>query len=139
MFNPCAFNANIEPVAHLAFVLGVEFAAQECGDVIGLDGVDRRPAQVTVDRRQFRLTLEYNLGGVLALIHAPVIGPAEGAMNRAEPARKLIQPLMQTLDLQSVGDLLSARPVGDFSKSIIDEPEGNLPFAQYTGQPVCGC
>src|ERR1035437_3490344 len=122
VFDPRALYAYVEAVAHLALILSVEFAAQESGNVFGLHGVDRRPAQVAVERRQLRLAFENNVGGILALIHAPVIDDTEAAMNRAEPACKTVQSLVQPLDLQRVGAVLRPRPVGDFSKGIIDEP-----------------
>src|SRR5215831_7464515 len=52
---PLTRNSPCEAVAELALVFDVELAAEERGDVVGLDGVDRRPGQVAVDRREIRL------------------------------------------------------------------------------------
>jgi len=68
--------------------------------------VDRRPGQVAVDGRQIRLPPENDVGGIFALVHAPVIGHPKLPVNRTEAACHLIQPMVKPLDLQPVGDLL---------------------------------
>ena len=113
-----------------------QLAAQKRGDVVGLDGVDRRPGQVAVDRRQIRLPPENDVGGVLALVHAPVIGHAKIPVNRTEAAGHLVQPTVESLDLQAVGDLLRALPVGDIHERIVDQLEVDLALSQQAGQPA---
>ncbi len=126
----------IEPVAHLALILHAELAAQKGGDVVGLNGVNGSAGQVAVDGRQIGLPPEHDVGGILALVHAPVVSDAKGAMNRTEAAGELVQLAMQPFDLQAVGDLLGARPVGDLHESVVQQGEVDLAPAQYAGQPV---
>ena len=92
--------------------------------------------QVAIDGRQIRLAPEDDVGGVFALVHAPVVGHAEILVNRTKAAGHLVESMVQTLYLQSVGDLLSAPPVGDFHESIVDQPEVDLAPAQQAGQPI---
>ncbi|MCZ2074887.1 MAG: hypothetical protein LC130_07785 [Bryobacterales bacterium] len=136
VFDPGALNANVKPVAHLTFVLGVELAAQEGGDVVRLDRVDCGPRQVAVDGSQIGLPPEDDVGGVLALVHAPVIGHAESAVNRAIGLGKLVQLAVQSLDLPAVGDLLGSCPIRNFDKRVVDEFIADLLLAQPGGQPI---
>src|SRR3954447_17602551 len=57
----------------------------------GLDGVNSGARQVLVDSLQVRLLAENDIGGVLALVGAPVISSREIAINRTVPTRELIQ------------------------------------------------
>ncbi len=136
MFDPRAFDADVETVAHLALVAGVQLAAQERGDVVGLDGVDGRPGQVAVNGRQIRLPPENDVGGVLTLVHAPVVSHPKIPMNRTEAERHFVQPTVQSLDLQSVGDLLRTRPIGEIHERLVDQLEVDLALAQDAGQPT---
>src|SRR4051794_29097510 len=85
MLDPRPFDANVETVPHFAFELGAEFAAEERCDVVGLDGVNSGARQVLVDSLQVRLFAENDIGGVLALVGAPVISRREIAINRTVP------------------------------------------------------
>src|SRR3954471_14998894 len=82
MLNPRPFDANVETVPHFAFELGAEFAAEERCAVVGLDGVNSGARQVLVDSLQVRLFAENDIGGVLALVCAPVISSCKIAINR---------------------------------------------------------
>ncbi len=70
--------------------LCVELAPQKGGDVVWFDGVNRGAGQVVIDGCQVPLPFKYNVGGVLALIHTPVIGHAERPMDRAVGAGQLV-------------------------------------------------
>jgi len=72
VFDPRAFDADVETVAHFPLVLGVQLAPQKCGDVVGLDRMNRCPGQVAIDGRHIRLPPEDDVGGIFALIHTPV-------------------------------------------------------------------
>src|SRR3954468_1110913 len=82
MLDPRSFDANVETVPHLAFEPGAELAAVKSCDVVGLDVVNIGSRQVLVDSRQVRLFAENDIGGVLALVCAPVISSREIAINR---------------------------------------------------------
>lgn len=98
--------------------------------------MDRRPGQGAVDRRQVGLPLEHDIGGVLALIHAPVILDAEVAMDGAVGAGKLVELAVETFHLQAVGQLLRPLPIGDLDEAIVHEFVRNVPPAQLGSQPV---
>ena len=98
VFDPRSFDAGVKAIAHLALELWHEFLAQEGGDVIGLDGVDCRAAEVLIDRFEVGLLAEDDIGRVFTLVHAPVISHAEGTMNGTEATREHVQPAVQPLD-----------------------------------------
>ena len=52
VFDPRPFNADVETVAYLAFVLRVELAPEKRGDVIRFDGMNRSARQIFIDRLQ---------------------------------------------------------------------------------------
>ena len=83
VFDPRAFDADIESVSHLAFKLRAQFAAGESGDVVRLHRMDRRARQIFIDCPQVRLFAENDVGGVFALIHAPVVSAGEVLVDRA--------------------------------------------------------
>src|SRR5438270_1463976 len=130
------FDANVETVPHFAFEPGAELAAEKRCDVVGLDGVNSGARQVIVDSLQVRLFAENDIGGVLALVCAPVISSREIAINRTVPTRELVQLSMHALGCPSVGDPLGAWPVRDFDKGVVDEPIFDTLLTQLTGQPV---
>ena|SRR5438128_294550 len=67
VFDPRPFNADVETVAYLAFVLRVELAPEKRGDVIRFDGMNRSARQIFIDRLQIGLFTEDDVGGVFAL------------------------------------------------------------------------
>src|SRR3954462_8019888 len=52
VFDPRPFNADVETVAYLAFVLRVELAPEKRGDVIRFDGMNRSARRIFIDRRR---------------------------------------------------------------------------------------
>jgi len=83
VFDPRSFNADVETVAHFTFELRAELAPEERGDVVRLYCMNRRARQVFIDRLQIRLFAEDDVGGVFALVHAPVVSGGEVAIDRA--------------------------------------------------------
>src|SRR3954451_20427657 len=136
MLDPHSFYANVEAVPHFAFELRAELAAEKGCDVVGLDGVNSGAHQVLVYGLQVRLLAENDIGGVLALVCAPVISSCEIAINRTVPARELVQLSVDTFGCPSIGDPLGAWPVRDFDKGVVDEPIFDTLLTQLTGQPV---
>src|SRR5262249_7544352 len=124
--NPLDLIAPCEAVAYFPFVLDVELAANASSNVVGFDGVDRRPGQVAVDRREIRLLTEHHVGGVFALVHVPVVGDAKVPVDRTEAVCHLIQPAVQPLDLQPVGDVLRSLPVGDLDERVVDQAKTDV-------------
>src|SRR3954454_17198268 len=136
MLDPRPFDANVETVPHFAFELGAEFAAENRCDVVGLDGVNSGARQVLVHSLQVRLFAENDIGGVLALVCAPVISSREIAINRTVPARELVQLSVDTFGCPSIGDPLGAWPVRDLNKGVVDEPIFDSLLTDSTGLPV---
>src|SRR4051812_13556399 len=85
MLDPRPLDANVETVPHFAFEPGAELAAEKRCDVVGLDGVNSGARQVLVDNLQVRLLAENDIGGVLALVCAPVISSREIAITGQYP------------------------------------------------------
>src|SRR3990172_5814836 len=81
-----AFNADVEAVTHFVLIVAVELAAQERGDVVGLDGVNGGSGEIVVNGGQVGLPLEDHIGGVLGLVHTPIINDSEMLEDRTETA-----------------------------------------------------
>lgn len=136
VLNARAFDAHVKAVAHLALIADVQFAPQESGDVIGLDGVDGGAAEVLIQGLMVGLFAEDDVGRGFALVHASVIADAQTAMHRTEATGELIQLAMQFLDAQLVGQQLRPLPVGDAGEDVIHHSEIDLQFAQPRSQPL---
>jgi hypothetical protein len=54
VFDPRAFDAHVESVAHLPLVIARQFLPQKRGHVVGLDGVDSRAREVPIKHCQIR-------------------------------------------------------------------------------------
>jgi hypothetical protein len=92
--------------------------AEEGGDIVGLDCVNGRSEQVVVERSQIFCAAEDDVGGVLGLKDAPVIA-AEGLEIRKVPRDDGIEPRMQLLHHQPVGELLGFLPVVDRGECVV--------------------
>jgi hypothetical protein len=118
MFDPRAFDADVVAVAGLAFKLRAELFAQQRGDVVRLHRMNGRPGQGIVNHRQVGLPLEHDVGGVLALIDAPVILDAEVTVDRTAGAGQWVQFAVKPFDLQPVGQPLRSVPIGDLHEGM---------------------
>ncbi len=136
VFNPRAFDADVESVFHLAFVLRAELAPQESSDVVRFDRVHRRARQVFVNGPEIGLFAEHDVGGVLALIHAPVLTGREVPQDGTVTACELIQPSVDPLRFPAIGDALCPLPVRDVGEGVVGHSIVDAEFAQLTGQPV---
>ena len=94
MFDTGAFDSDVETVAHFILVIGVEFAAEKRGDVIGLDGMNRRAGEIGVNGPKIGLSVEHHIGGVFALVQTPVIHEIEvfddGAILTGKPIQYFV-------------------------------------------------
>ncbi len=113
VFDPRAFDADVETVSHFALELGAELASEESGDVVRLDGVNRRTRQIFVYGLQVGLLKEDYIGGILALIHAPVVSGGKVLIDRTALPCKLIESGVDPFGFPAVGDTLRPRPVRD--------------------------
>src|SRR5438105_6735412 len=77
-----------------------------------------------------------NVSGIFALVYAPVVGHPKIPVNGIEAVCHLIQPMVESLHLQSVDDLLGPLPIGDVHERIVDQLVVNLALAEDAGQPT---
>ncbi len=136
VFDAGALNADVEAVPHFVLIVTVEFVAEEGGDVFRFYGVDCCACQGVINGGQIGLLFEDDVGGVLNLINAPMIGESKMLVDGTEPAGKFIQLPMETASLPAIGELLSPFPIANFGKSVVDEFVGDLFAAQLHGQPA---
>ena len=136
MFDPRPFDADVEAIAHLTFVLRAELAAEECGDVVRPNGVNRRARQVFVDRLQIGLLAEDDIGGIFTLIHAPVVSSGEVPIDRATLPGEIVPPRMDALGLPGVGNVLRPRPVRDVREGVVGHAVVDTESAQLACQSV---
>src|SRR6202050_3984116 len=111
MFDSRPFDADVETVPHLVFVLRGELAAEEGGDVVRLHRVNRRARQILVNGLQVGLLTENDIRGVFALIYAPVISGGEVSIDRTTEPGQFIQPRVHAFRFPAVGDALCPWPV----------------------------
>jgi len=131
-----AFNANVEAIPHFVLIVAVEFASEEGGDVVGFDRMDRRSCQVIVNGRQIRLSFENNVGGVLGLIDAPMIGEPKMLVDGTETPGKFVEFPMKAASLPAVGNLLRPFPIGDLGECVVHQFECDSFALQLQGQPA---
>jgi hypothetical protein len=86
VFDTGAFNADIEAVTHFVLLVAVKLAAEERGDVVGLDGVNGGSGEIVVNGSQVGLASEDHIGGVLGLVDAPVIDNCKMFKDRTKTA-----------------------------------------------------
>ena len=135
MFDPRAFDARVKPVTELVLVIAVELAPKEGGHVLCLDGVNGGAREPLVDSPEVRLAPEDDVGGILGLVDAPMIGHPQVVNRRTIAADKGLQLAVQRLNLHVVGDTLSLGKITDGSKGVVGQAIRNLAFAQLCSEP----
>src|ERR1017187_4164063 len=105
---------NVEPVAHLVLELWDQLLAQERGDVVRFDSMDRGAGEVAVDRLQLGLPAKDDVGGELPLVQAPVT----------------------PLGLPSIRDALPMCPFGVLDYRVVDQAIVDMALFQLRGRPV---
>jgi len=101
--------------------------------------MNRRARQVLIDRLQIRLLAEDDVGGVFALVHAPVVSGGEVAIDRAAPPRELVKPGVNPFGFPSVGDALRFLPVSNMAEGVVSHSIVDAQPAQLACQPVMTC
>ena len=84
--------------------------------------MNRGAGQVPVNGLQCRLFFEDDVGGVLALVHAPVVAVGEIAVDRTAQPCQFIQSLVDSLCLPAIGDGLCLFPVSDVREGVVGHP-----------------
>ncbi len=67
VFDPRAFDADVESIPHFTLVVSRQFLSQEGGNMVWLHGVDGCAGKVCVDRLEIRLPPEHHVRGVCAI------------------------------------------------------------------------
>ena len=136
MFDPRSFDADIETIAHLAFKLRGELLPEKRRDVIRLDRMNRGACQIPVDGLQIGLPAENNVGGVFALVHAPVVAGGEITIDRTAQARQFVQPFVDSFRFPAVGDGVCLFPVPDVCEGVVGDSVLDPGLTQAARQPV---
>jgi hypothetical protein len=126
----------LKTVTHFVFELQAELPPEESGNVVRLHGMNRRARQVLIDRLQIRLPAEDDVGGVLTLVHTPVVSGGEVPIDRAAAPGELVEPGMDSFGFPSVGDALSPLPVRNVAERIVGHSIVDAQLAQLACQPV---
>jgi hypothetical protein len=73
-----------------------ELTSEECGDPVGLHGVNGCSGDGFIDRTQISLPFEHNISSVLDLHEAPVIGHVKLFDHRTVESGIFIKAMMTT-------------------------------------------
>src|SRR5579875_2535161 len=136
VFDPRAFDAGVEPVAHLPLVERAELATQEGGEVVGLGGVDGGAREMAINRLQVFTAAEDQVGRELDLIQTPVIAHLERADHRTIALRPLVQLAVQPRHRPGVSDFLRALEIFDLDESVVPSGVADLLALETAGQAV---
>ena len=80
---------------HFLAQLRRDLAAEERGDLLGLDAEHRRPGQLLIERPQRCGRAEHQIGGIFHLHQAPVVGLTEYVEHRAALCGIPVEQTMQ--------------------------------------------
>ena len=111
--------ANVEAVAHLSLVVAVQFASQEGGNILRLDGQDQGFQKMRVEGLQRCLALEDQVSGVLGLHDAPGVLQPQFRNDRAVLLSIAIQDGVQSLDVELGCQLIGQVEVLDLEKGVV--------------------
>jgi hypothetical protein len=136
MLNPCTLNAGGEVIAHFILIISMQASSQKGGDVVGLDGMDRRPDQFVVQGGQIALASKHQVGGVFGLQDTPMVTLLELSDDRAELAGIAVEDFMDAFDLQVVGQFLRPAEVFQGHKTGVHHGRVNAVPGQVCCQVV---
>jgi len=117
--------ASAEAGLQLALESGKALAAEEQHDVVGLDRLDRDTNEGLVEILKRVATLKDDVGRVLDLHQAPVIGAVEDRGDGAEMRDVEVEDLVESPNIKGVGNLLGSVEIIDIDEGVIDllEPD----------------
>jgi len=134
MFNASPFNSGVEIIADLSLVGPVKFSSQEGCHLLGFDSVDGRTDDRFVERMQIALVFENDIGRKLYLHQRPMVTRWKMPDHRTEYLRDLIQPPMESFDLEAIGELLDFCEILCLDKGILQKTVGEILLASKAGQ-----
>jgi hypothetical protein len=74
VFDPRPWDTQVEAVPHFVLIVPLQLLTQESGHGLGFDRMDGGAGQVLIEGLQVCLATEDDIGRLLALIQAPVVG-----------------------------------------------------------------
>ena len=113
-----------------------DLAAEEGGDLLGLDAQHRLAGQLLVERPQRGGGAEHQVGGIFDLHQAPVIGLPEHVEHRAALRGITVEHAVQLIGRKDVGQVLGALPVVDADEGIVGRGEADAFGRQLARQPA---
>jgi hypothetical protein len=136
MFNPCSLDTGVEVIAHFILIVSMQASSQKGGNVVGLDGMDRRPDQFIVKGGQIALASKHQVGGIFGLQDTPVIALLEMPDDRADLTGIAVENLMNTFGIQVVGQFLRPAEVVQSHKAVVQHRRRNAVPGQLGRQVV---
>src|SRR5262249_5622375 len=119
MLDAGALDAGGEPTAGLFAELGREFGDWGGARASDFSGQDGLPGQLCIERFEDGLRAEYQIGGVLDLHQAPVVGRREDVEHGTALPGIAIEDLMQDGGRELIGQGLRPLPVVDAHKGVV--------------------
>jgi len=103
MFDARAEPALVKAIAQLSLVVAIELASEKGGNICGFDRMSKRFQEMRVKGLQRLSLLEDQVGGILGLHDAPVIGEFQVGDDRAILLGQCVQMLVQHFHIERVG------------------------------------
>ena len=98
--------------------------------------MDGSARQIVIEGLQVRLAAEDDIGRLLGLIQAPVVGDLKAGDYRTVALGERVQLLMHRLHSPLIRQALRLVPVGDLGEGIVEQSIVNVAPPQLLGQPV---
>jgi hypothetical protein len=132
----CTLDAGVEVVADLPLVGSGQLASEESDNMLWLDGMDGSVGDSGVERLEFVLSPEDQVGSVFYLHQAPVIPRGEMVSCRAVLGSDFIQVPVKPPNVQGIGQGLGAGKVGNIDEGIFQQGVSDAFFLELDGQLV---
>jgi len=130
-----AFDAGGKTAADFLRQLRRDLLAQESRHLLGLDREDRLPREFLVERLEDLFGTENQVGRVLDLHQAPVIGLAEDIKHRAALLSVTVENGVQGAWREIIRKLLGARPVVDTDEGVVGHSVADAGRRERTRPP----
>lgn len=134
VFDAGAFGPDIEVVPHFTEIPRVQLCPEEGGDILRFDGVNQRFKKKRIKRLQVVLPTEHDIGGILGLHNAPVVGDGQRINDRAKAARKAVERGMEMLAGDLIGVVLRTRQIRDGVEGVLGHHIPDPRFFEATRQ-----
>ena len=104
--------------------------------MLGFDRRDGGARQIVIEGLQVRLAAEDDIGRLLGLIQAPVVGDLKAGDHRTVALGERVQLLMHRLHSPLIRQALRLVPVGDLGEGMVEQSRVNVAPPPLLGQPV---